>query len=168
MQWGPCPPLGREAATCRALRLEQRSFAYHPGWPSGARSRPNRQGVAIPRPTRPLHRPLSARLAHGTREHGIIEHLADGHHQFLGLAPCHQYLSWPCDTYSAMPPLYVETTGAPHARASNVGSPMARSRPTETPQPPHGDRNRLCRSAEPCRALFKIVCNNSEPYSTSP
>jgi len=66
---------------------------------------------------------LSARLAHGTREHGIIEHLADGDHRFLGLAPRHQYLSSPCNTYSGMPPLYVETTGAPHARASNVGSP---------------------------------------------
>jgi len=28
-----------------------------------------------------------------------------------------------CDTYSGMPRLYVETTGVPHACASNVGSP---------------------------------------------
>ena len=39
----------------------------------------------IPRET--LHRPLSARLAHGTRERGIIEDLSYGGRLFCGLAP---------------------------------------------------------------------------------
>jgi hypothetical protein len=106
-------------------------------------------------------------FAHDTRERGIIEHLSDGHHRFLGLARATNIPVRPCDTYPGMPPLYARRP-ALHAGASNVGSPDGSFQTDGTPEPPHGDRNRLRRSAEPCRALFKIVCNNSEPYSTSP
>jgi hypothetical protein len=129
LQWGPCPPLGREAATCRTLRSEQRSFAYHPGTLSTKAA-----GVAIPRPMRPLHRPLSARLAHGTREHGIIEHRADGDHRFLGLAPCHQYSQFAHAI--RIPECHRCTSRRPalHTPALRTSAaPMAHSRPMETP-----------------------------------